>query len=130
MSKKDEEDYHLRHQVVDSGMSAEDERIHEQGFATLQAAIDGGKPWRKAVAELKVADAQLKEIIIDDFLKVALATRHFQGSEPIKRIAAALGGVPMERLMEAKESMLKEVEEASVAAYHLSKELEKKAGHG
>ncbi|MBF0284033.1 MAG: hypothetical protein HQL51_06195 [Magnetococcales bacterium] len=127
MNQDSDDDYHLRHQVNASGFSAEDDRIYEQAMAFLRQGVAAGKrTWEQLAEDLKVADGELKGIILDDFIKITLAERHFQRNEPIKQIAKTTR-IPMDWLMQARQSMMREVEEASIRAYHLKQEEEKRA---
>lgn len=115
-----DEDYHLRFQVVDPGMTRDDDRIHEEATAFIRARVAEGWTWEKVGKGLKVADAELKAIILDDFLKVTIAERHFQGGEGIKEVAKALNA-PVKVLMDARQAMIAEVEDAAIKAYQLTK---------
>lgn len=119
MTMGSEEDYHLRFQVADPAFSAEWERIHEEATGQLKASLAAGRKWPEASRALKVADPELKEVILSDFLKVLLAGRHFQGGERLKGIAGELG-LPLEQLLAIKEAMIREVQESSERAYRLS----------
>ncbi|MEO5330649.1 MAG: hypothetical protein H7839_01390 [Magnetococcus sp. YQC-5] len=113
------EDYHLRFEVADPDFSAEQDRIHEEAITFLREALAAGRTWSQASKALVVRDAKLKTVILDDYLKVLLAERHFQGGERLKGIAGELG-LSMEVLLTLKESMIREVQESSQRAYRLS----------
>lgn len=101
---------------VSGGFTAEEERLHEAGFATINAGLAAGLGFEKACAAIEATDAELRRIIADDFLKVAIAQRHFHGNESIENFAAALG-VPVERVEVARREMLTEVAAASVDVF-------------
>lgn len=115
----EEGDYDTRFEVVEPGFSEKQEEIHAKAIDALRKAIKKGDPWKKAASNLKVEDKHLKSVILDDFLKITLAERHFQGGEEIQTIAHALH-VPAALLIAVKEDMIREVKEASIRAYHLS----------
>ncbi|MBF0632777.1 MAG: hypothetical protein HQL89_17595 [Magnetococcales bacterium] len=114
------DDYQLRFRVADPGYSEEDNRIYDQAMAAIEKAIAAKTAWNKVVDGLTmVADEGFRNVILDDYVKITLATRHFQNSEGLKNIAKATG-IPMDLLVRSKQEMIREVEEASVAAYHLT----------
>lgn len=115
----DQDDYDTRFEVSDPGFSLEEDRIHGQATAFLTAALKQGKTWKQASRALRVTDPEFKAIILDDYLKITLAQRHFQEGEAIKTIASSLK-VPPDLLLAVRAAMIKEVEKASVKAYHLA----------
>ncbi|HEY5999676.1 MAG TPA: hypothetical protein VI078_10305 [bacterium] len=94
----------------------EEERLHAEGFAAINAAMAAGLAFDAACARIDVADPDLRRIIIDDFLKVTIAQRHFQGGESTEQVAGALG-IPVERVEFARKEMLAEVAAASVDVF-------------
>lgn len=117
---KSEDDYHLRFHVADPGYSDEDNRLYDQAMAAIDQAMKNGLGWDKASKSLgMVADEEFRRVILDDYVKITLATRHFQNSENLKKIAKATG-LPMDLLVRSKQEMIQEVEETSVQAYHLT----------
>jgi hypothetical protein len=101
---------------VSGGFTAEEERLHDAGFALIGAGLAAGLGFEKACAAIEATDADLRRIIADDYLKVAIAQRHFQGTETIAVIAAAFG-IPAERVEIARREMLAEVAAASVDVF-------------
>lgn len=101
---------------VSGGFTAEEERLHEAGFAAIGKGLAAGLGFEKACAGIEAADPELRRVIIDDFLKVTIAQRHFQGTESLADIAAAFG-IPAERVEAARREMLAEVAAASVDVF-------------
>ena len=101
---------------VSGGFTAEEERLHEAGFAAIGAGLAAGLGFEAACARIEAPDADLRRIIADDYLKVAIAQRHFQGAESVTDIAAAFG-IPAERVEAARREMLAEVAAASVDVF-------------
>lgn len=101
---------------VSGGFTAAEERLHAAGFATIDEGLAAGLGFEKACAAIEAADADLRRIIADDYLKVAIAQRHFQGTESIGDIAAAFG-IPPGRVEAALREMLAEVAAASVDVF-------------
>ncbi|MHB8834359.1 MAG: hypothetical protein ACYC9Y_01390 [Candidatus Methylomirabilia bacterium] len=102
--------------AVFGGFTAEEERLHEAGFAAIRSGLAAGLDFEKACAGIEAADADLRRIIVDDFLKVTIAQRNFQGGESTTDIAATLG-ISVERVEFARREMLAEVAAASVDVF-------------
>jgi hypothetical protein len=64
---------------VSGGFTAAEELLHEEGFAAIQEGLAAGLGFEQACAAIKAGDADLCRIIADDYLKVTIARRHFQG---------------------------------------------------
>lgn len=120
----EKEDYDTRFQVVEPGFSKEQDRLHQEAMDFLSQQLNNGQSWKSASESLKMDDKVLKSVVLDDFLKITLAQRNFQGGEGLKSIAKSLK-VPMELLVAIKEDMIREVKEASIQAYHLTKSEDK-----
>ena len=101
---------------VSGGFTAEEERLHEAGFAAISRGLAAGLGFEEACAGIKATDAGFRRVIVDDFLKVTIAQRHFQGTESLAAIAAAFG-IPLERVEAARREMLAEVAAASVDVF-------------
>ena len=101
---------------VSGVFTAEEERLHDAGFAAISAGLAAGLGFEKACAAIEATDVDLRRIIADDYLKVTIAQRHFQGSESIVDIAAAFG-IAAERVEAARREMLAEVAAASVDVF-------------
>ncbi|MBF0162371.1 MAG: hypothetical protein HQL88_08785 [Magnetococcales bacterium] len=118
--RPEQEDYDARFDVVQPGFSDDQERVHAEAVAFLKKRLKKGDSWKKAVDALTMADASFKAVVLDDFLKITLAERHFQGGEEIKSVARFLQ-VPVELLTAIKEEMIREVQEASMEVYRRSR---------
>jgi hypothetical protein len=98
------------------GFTPEEERLHEAGFAAISAGLEAGLGFDEACARVESSDADLRRVIVDDYLKVTIAQRHFQGGESTDTIAAALK-ISVERVEFARREMLAEVAAASVDVF-------------
>jgi hypothetical protein len=96
--------------------SEEEGKIHVAGIKIIRDGLGRGLGFDEACTGLEVIDPAMRRVIIDDYLKVTIAERHFQGEESLEDIAASLK-VPAQRLEEMKVSMLAEVKEAAVEFY-------------
>jgi len=102
--------------AVAGGLTPEEDRLHDAGFAAIREALASGLGFDAACGRIEAADPDLRRIIVDDFLKVTIAQRHFQGGESTEEIARALG-VSAERVEFARREMLAEVAAASVDVF-------------
>ncbi|MBF0096876.1 MAG: hypothetical protein HQM04_01140 [Magnetococcales bacterium] len=118
--RPEKEDYDARFEIVQPGFSEDQDLLHARAMDFLKKKIKKGESWKTATAELTIADETFKAVILDDFLKITLAERHFQGKEEIKSIARLLQ-VPVELLEAVKGAMIREVRDASIEAYHRSR---------
>ncbi|MBF0624839.1 MAG: hypothetical protein HQL82_08530 [Magnetococcales bacterium] len=118
---QDPKDFHLRHQVVETGFSAADDVAYDAAMAAIRDELGRGRPFSWLERKLKVpgVEPEILAIALNDFLKIAIAERHFQGKEPLKALTGDLHAT-LKRLQKAREEMLKEVEKATVKAYHLT----------
>jgi hypothetical protein len=58
----------------------------------------------------------MRQVIIDDYLKVTIAERHFEAKRPLEEVAADLK-LPFERVEAARADMMREVERAAIEHY-------------
>lgn len=96
--------------------TADEERLHDAGFAALREGLAAGEGFDAACARIEAADPELRRIIADDYLKVTIAQRHFQGGESTADVAASLG-ISTDRIEFARREMLAEVAAASVEVF-------------
>jgi len=101
---------------VAGSFTAEEERLYEAGFSVLRDGLAAGLEFEKACAAIETPDPDLRRIIADDYLKVAIAERHFHGSESLQDVAASLRCTP-ERVEQARREMIAEVAAASVDVF-------------
>jgi hypothetical protein len=97
-------------------LTPEEERLHVAGFAAIRDGLAAGLGFDKACAGVEAPDADLRRIIVDDYLKVTIAERNFQGGQSTEEIAAALG-ISVDRVEFARREMLAEVAAASVDVF-------------
>lgn len=94
----------------------EEERLHEEGFAQLRAALGAGADFDAACAGVTAGDAAFRRLIIDDYLKVSIAEQHFRDGRSTAEVAEHLR-IPLERVERARTEMIDEVTRASVAVF-------------
>ena len=101
-----------------SGEFTEEEaKIHHAGFKIIFEGMQKGLSFDDACAGLEVVDPEMRQIIIDDYLKVTIAEQHFQAQRPLEEVAKDLK-VPLERIEAARAQMMLEVEKAAIDHYH------------
>jgi len=98
------------------GFTPEEDRLHDAGFKTIRDGLAAGLAFDKACEGVEAAAAELRRIIVDDYLKVTIAQRNFQGGESTSVIAASLG-ITVERVEFTRREMLAEVAAASVDVF-------------
>lgn len=98
------------------GFTSDEHRAHDAGIAAIQAGLSAGEGFDTACARVEATDPDLRRIIIDDFLKVTIAQRHFQGGQSTEDVGRALG-ISAERVDFARREMLAEVAAASVDVF-------------
>ncbi len=98
------------------GFTEEEGRIHKAGFKVIYNGMSRGLGFDDACAGLQVVDPELRQVIIDDYLKVTIAERHFQSGESLEEVARSLK-IPLRRVEETRASMLREVQDAAAAVY-------------
>lgn len=103
----------------DSGgeFTDEESRIHQAGFKIIFDGLQKGLSFDGACSGLQVVDPVMRSVIMDDYLKVTIAERHFQEEKPLEEVAAELK-LPVERVAEKKQEMLSEVQKAAVERFH------------
>ena len=98
------------------GFTPEEERQHDAGFAAIREGLAAGQDFAQACERVVADSPDLRRIIVDDFLKVTIAQRHFQGGESTEQVAAALG-ISVERVEFTRREMLAEVAAAAVDVF-------------
>ncbi|MBI5025496.1 MAG: hypothetical protein HZC12_01975 [Nitrospirae bacterium] len=98
-----------------------DETAYEDSVKKIISDVEQGLSFDAACSVLNpaVCGTEIKESIIDDALKVLIAEMHFSNGVPLKQLAMKLK-LSSSKLINAKESMLKEAGEAAIAEYKAS----------
>lgn len=86
----------------------EEDRIYEDAVNKYRETMAGGKKLKDAYAAYEIADAELRNIIQADFLKILIAERHFAQHQSLDDIAKALDITP-ELVKQTHARMLQEV---------------------
>ncbi|QWR77741.1 hypothetical protein [Candidatus Magnetomonas plexicatena] len=91
--------------------------IYEEAIRTLTADVERGAGYEDAVNKLAIDDAQLKQLISDDFLKILIVKLHYEEGMSLKEAASKLG-VTHELMVATKNEMLEEVQSSAIKAFH------------
>lgn len=86
----------------------EEDRIYKKNLEAIRSGIRAGLKFDLACGFVAVEDRELKDLIIDDALKVEIAELHYGKGLSFHDISKTLG-VPMERLLKANAEMMEDV---------------------
>jgi hypothetical protein len=126
MQEYPDDDFDMRFKVVDPGFTPAQDSIYDSAISHLKEGLEKGWAWKRVSDSVQIADPKLKAVILDDFLKITIAERHFQGKESLDRVAKALK-VPTDLLIALREAMIEEVSESAVKVYNMSEEEKNKS---
>ena len=94
----------------------EEAKVHQAGFRIIHTGLEQGLSFEDACAGLDVIEPEMRQVVIDDYLKVSIAEQHFQQGRPLEEVAEGLR-CGTDRLEKAKVEMLHEVQKAAVDFY-------------
>ncbi|TAL22610.1 MAG: hypothetical protein EPN94_10720 [Nitrospirae bacterium] len=95
----------------------EEDREYKNILEKIKAAVESGMGFDEACRTAGIENHKFKDEIGDDGLKFLIAEMHFMKKMPTDKVAEALK-ISLERVNAARESMLKEVEESAINAFH------------
>lgn len=85
----------------------EEDRIYAKGIEMIRSGIVNGVKFDKA-CEFVTADKELKDMIVDDALKIEIAEMHYGKNLSLMEVSRRLG-VSMERLLKANNEMMEDI---------------------
>jgi hypothetical protein len=97
----------------------EENRIYNEAMDKIMRGLEDGLSFHDACSAAPVADEELKAFILDDALKILIATMHYTKGTPLDEVAALLN-VSVEIVDKANREMLDDVAISSMEAYKLS----------
>lgn len=100
----------------ETDMESSANRMYIDSVRKITSAVGQGLSFDQACSIVAPDDEKMREAVIDDALKVLIAEMHFSMGMPLKELAVRLS-VSLTRIMDAKESMLREVAEFGISEY-------------
>jgi len=88
--------------------SDEENRIYEEAIEKIRGYMSEGMHIDAACEKIEVDDANLKQLISEDFLKIMIAEMHYEKGIPLEIVAKELN-LPFERVSKTHQMMLEEV---------------------
>ena len=88
--------------------SVEEDRIYRKHIELIRSNVSSGIKFDVACELIKVEDRELRDIIIDNTLKIEIAELHFGRGMTLDEVSRKLG-VSMERLLNAHREMMEDV---------------------
>lgn len=85
-----------------------EEKIYDQAIEEIRKNLRKGMKFQDACNAIDVKDEDLKLIILDDFLKITIAEKHFTLRKTFKEIADELD-VPLQAIRVAHQRMLEDI---------------------
>lgn len=95
----------------------EETEIYNQAFAKIKSGLENGLSFHEACSAIDVKDGELRDFIIDDALKTAIADMHYARGFLLQQVADKLK-VPLKKINSANMEML---EDAGIAAAEVYK---------
>lgn len=105
--------------LADDAFKSEIDKIYEKAEAKIREGLAKGLNFDSACAGIEAEDKELRKSIIDDMLKVLIAEEHFTKNISLDEMSKTLK-IPVGRLESAKSSMLEDVKNDSIKAFHKS----------
>jgi hypothetical protein len=88
--------------------SEEDNEAYRKSIEMMRTNLDNGVKFDLACEFVTIEDRELRELIIDDALKIEIAELHYGKRMPLLEVSKRLG-VSMDRLLKASSEMLEDV---------------------
>ena len=95
----------------------EEVKFLREALGKMRAAIKNGLSFDEAAGMITFPDADTKDAVLDDILKVLIGEMHFNGGKTLEDLSKSLR-VPMPRLNKARAEMMIDVKAAAVEAYY------------
>ena len=88
--------------------SEEDNRAYRKGIEMIRTNLENGVKFDLACEFITIEERELRELIIDDALKIEIAELHYGKRIPLLEVSKRLG-ISMDRLLKASNEMLEDV---------------------
>lgn len=96
--------------------SEEEDEIYNAAMEKIRESMGNGLSFSEACSTIDVKDAELRDFIIDDALKIKIAELHFQQGLSLPKVAETLK-VPLARIQTAYREMLEDVGNTAADMY-------------
>jgi len=96
--------------------TSEEDAIYYDAMEKILAALRNGSTFENACCTIEVADASLKDFILDDAMKIMIAELHYRDGQSLLQVAEKLD-VPVTKISYASLEMLEDVSIASAEAF-------------
>lgn len=104
-------------ELPDDAFLSEAEKTYMNALAKIREGLAKGSDFVSASSSVMIDDEALRQIVLDDVLKVIIAEEHFVRNVPLEQISRNLN-LPIDRLEKAQAEMLEDVEKTTVNAMH------------
>lgn len=98
----------MSHSIDYKNFDEEEDRIYRKNLEMIRSSVGSGVKFDLACEFVSVEDQELRDLIVDDALKVHIAEMHYGKGLPLPDISKSLG-VSMERLLKANAEMMEDV---------------------
>jgi len=102
--------------INDKNFSEETDTIYRESIEIIRSNISNGAHFDHACELITVQDKKLKDLIIDDALKIEIAELHYGKGLPFTDVSKKLC-VSMERLVKANTEMIDDIQNTAVEIY-------------
>ncbi|MBI5076670.1 MAG: hypothetical protein HZB62_16100 [Nitrospirae bacterium] len=115
-------------ELPDDAFLSQAEKTYMHALAKIREGLAKGFDFVSASASVNIDDPSLKQIVLDDVLKVIIAEDHFIRQIPLEEISRKLT-MPIDRLEKARAEMLEDVEETTIKAMEKISKKEQNTNH-
>lgn len=85
-----------------------EDELYRKSIEMIRTNINNGVKFDLACGFINAEDKELRQMIIDDALKIEIAELHYGKRMPLSDVSKRLG-VPMKRLLEADHEMMEDI---------------------
>lgn len=102
-------------------MPDEGKTMYMAALAIVKAGLDKGLDFETAGALVAIEDKTLREVVLDDVLKVIIAEEHFAKNVPLEQVSRILN-LPIERTEKARKEMFEDIEKSAIDSFYTNSE--------
>jgi len=97
----------------------EGKTMYMAALAIVKAGLAKGMDFETAGGMIAIEDKTLREVVLDDVLKVIIAEEHFAKNVPLEQVSRKLN-LPIERTEKAREEMFEDIEKSAIDSFYTS----------